>query len=187
MDRISKPHLVDFLRLSDRKHWLHPRIRYASIRSKPQLLADLRKFFRTRHVKHRSHLLFVPLRVLPAVPRIEYCFAKKQFLFDGNPIDVPKRSKARVPFRILREPVTLTFPQIVGSPPEQEAVTSTQRGAEPYARSQTPDTDSLPNCSEPSSPFGCSERTPNKEPYDPPAWGTRIPAGSPRTAYFSYL
>ena len=187
MDRISKPHLVDFLRLSDRKHWLHPRIRYASIRSKPQLLADLRKFFRTRHVKHRSHLLFVPLRVLPAVPRIEYCFAKKQFLFDGNPIDVPKRSKARVPFRILRGPVTLTFPQILGSPPEQEAGTSTQTDAEPCERSQTPDTDSPLGCLEPSSPFGCSARTPNKAPFGPPAWDTRIPAGSPGNAYFSYL
>ena len=41
MERISKPHIVDLLRVFDRKRWIQPRIRYASVRSKPELIKDL--------------------------------------------------------------------------------------------------------------------------------------------------
>ncbi len=47
MERISKPHLVDLLRIFDKRRWLHPRILYASVRSKPELIADLKKIFFT--------------------------------------------------------------------------------------------------------------------------------------------
>ena len=110
MERISKPQIVSFLRLSDRKHWLHPRIRYASIRSKPQLLLDLRKHFRTRTVKAGTRLLFLPRRHLPGVPKIEFCFDQKSFLFDGKPTECPKRPRDRVRFQISQEPVTICFP-----------------------------------------------------------------------------
>ena len=47
MQRISKPHLVDLLRFFDKKRIFSPRIRYASVRSKPELIKDLKKYFFT--------------------------------------------------------------------------------------------------------------------------------------------
>ena len=96
MDKISKPDLVDFLRISDHNRWLHPRIRYASIRSKPNLLDDLR-FLPRFPAKHRG------------LPKIEYHLKEKTFLFDGEKIDAPRKSREKVVFRFSREPVTLTF------------------------------------------------------------------------------
>lgn len=187
MDRISKPHIVDLLRLCDRKHWLHPRVRYASIRSKPQLLADLRRHFRTRLQKRRKHLLFLPLRKLPGVPKIEYSFEKKHFLLDGQPIDVPKRSKETLCYRYCVGPVTVTFPQIKGSPPESVTDFSIRRDAGLSVTSQTPDTGSLLGCAVPSPPYHYSGRTPKPESYGLPAWDTRTPEESQGTACFSYL
>ena len=188
MERISNPHVVDFLRLSDRTHWLHPRIKYASIRSKPQLLEDLQRHFRTRHTKNRSRLLFLPLRSLPTVPRIEYCFLKKLFLFDGTPIDVPKKSKLRVPFRIVKGPVVVSFPQIVPrSPPEPKVDFSRQRDAVTYETFRRQDTDFLPGCLAPSLLYGCSGRTPKRVSCDLPAWDRRTPIESPMNADVSYL
>ena len=40
MDQISKPHIVSFLRMVDRHKWIRPRIRFASVRSKPELITD---------------------------------------------------------------------------------------------------------------------------------------------------
>ena len=62
MQRISKPDLVAFLRIRDHRRWLCPRIRYASIRSKPELLADLRRFFLVR--QRGSLLELTPLSAL---------------------------------------------------------------------------------------------------------------------------
>ena len=106
MQRISKPDLVDFLRISDHRRWLCPRIRYASIRSKPELLADLRHHFEEKLAGHV--LTFVPRNPRLQLPEIRYDLKKKTFLFDGKLVDVPKRSreKVRVSFR---GPVTLTF------------------------------------------------------------------------------
>jgi len=113
MDRISKPHLVNFLRMSDKSHWLHPRIRYASIRSKPQLLQDLRKHFRTRLQPDplgggEGTLRFLPVRPLPCVPKIEYSFRERCFLFDGKPREKPDDDRVCA-FRIVKGPVTLVF------------------------------------------------------------------------------
>ena len=107
MQKISKPDLVDFLRISDHRRWLCPRIRYASIRSKPELLADLRRFF--REVLKTKHLLeFVPRNPRLQLPLIQYDLKAKTFLFDGTPVDVPTKSreKVRVSFG---GPVTMTF------------------------------------------------------------------------------
>ena len=106
MNRISKPDLVDFLRISDHRRWLCPRIRYASIRSKPELLADLRRHFEE---KLKGHVLeFVPRNPRLQLPRIQYDLKRKVFLFDGKFCDVPKKSreKVRVSFG---GPVTMTF------------------------------------------------------------------------------
>jgi len=59
MQRISKPHIVDLLRIFDRRRWFVPRIRYASVRSKPELIKDLAKYFFTYE---RDDVLFFKLR-----------------------------------------------------------------------------------------------------------------------------
>ena len=38
MERISKPQIVDLLRVFDLRRLVQPRIRYASVRSKPELI-----------------------------------------------------------------------------------------------------------------------------------------------------
>ena len=48
MNHISKPHIVDLLRIFDKRKFFVPRIRYASVRSKPELLKDLKYYFGTR-------------------------------------------------------------------------------------------------------------------------------------------
>ena len=45
---ISKPLIVDLLRTFDKNKWLSPKIRYASVRSKGELIEDLRRHFRDR-------------------------------------------------------------------------------------------------------------------------------------------
>ena len=47
MNAISKPHLVDLLRIFDKRRYITPRIRYASVRSKPELIRDLERHFGT--------------------------------------------------------------------------------------------------------------------------------------------
>ena len=109
MDKISKPDLVDLLRISDHRRWLHPRIRYASIRSKPNLLEDLRKHFVDR--LKRGIIEFVPRfpNKLRELKKIEYILKLKTFFFDGEMVDAPKKSREKVLFRFSRDPVTLTF------------------------------------------------------------------------------
>ena len=109
MDKISKPDLVDLLRISDHRRWLHPRIRYASIRSKPHLLEDLRRHFVEKVEKNLVR--FVPRwpAKLRNLPTIAYHLKDKTFLFDGERIDAPKKSREKVLFHFSKEPVTLTF------------------------------------------------------------------------------
>ena len=112
MERISKPHIVDLLRIFDRRRLLMPRIRYASVRSKPELIKDLRNYFYT--YERDGVLLFRPRQTKEAslchLPRISYDFAKKQYRFDDCPLDVPAESRKRVRFSISHEPVTMYFP-----------------------------------------------------------------------------
>ena len=108
MEKISKPNLVDLLRLSDRERWFSPRIRFASVRSKPELIADLRRLY--KDVRRGELVRFVPRGRLPAhVPEIAYSAKCRTFLLDGKAIDVPKVSRAKPSFSIRREKCTLTF------------------------------------------------------------------------------
>ena len=59
LHKISKPHLVDLLRMSDHNRWLQPRIRYASVRSKPELIRDLEDHFLVK-----EHWESTPYRIL---------------------------------------------------------------------------------------------------------------------------
>ena len=106
LTRISKPHLVDLLRIADRNKWLNPRIRYASVRSKPELIHDLRIHFRI--VMEDTRLLFRPRRARN-LPRLEYDLESKSYLLDGYEVDIPKLSREKPLFRISLVPVTLTF------------------------------------------------------------------------------
>ena len=113
MEKISKPNLVDLLRLSDREKWFSPRIRFASVRSKPCLIQDLRRLF--HDVRMAEFVHFVPRTNLPAhVPRIAYCTRTRTFLLNGLPIDVPKISRVRPVFEVRHGKYTLHF----GSLPE---------------------------------------------------------------------
>ena len=114
MERISKPHLVDLLRIFDKRRWLHPRILYASVRSKPELIVDLKKFFFVYteddviHFKRRG----VAEKMLCHIPKIAYDLGERQYLFDGSPFDVPAESRKKPVFSISRVPVTMTFQQL---------------------------------------------------------------------------
>ena len=71
MNQISKPHLVDLLRIFDRRKFFVPRIRYASVRSKPELLKDLYRHFGTRLTK--TDVEFIPKSTVSStVPTIRY-------------------------------------------------------------------------------------------------------------------
>ena len=119
MNAISKPHIVDLLRIFDRHRWFVPRIRYASVRSKPELIKDLAKYFFTYE---RDDVLFFKLRGSlekshPHVPTISYDFSDRQYLFDTVPYDVPTESRKKVQFSISHVPVTMTFFPVSGDPP----------------------------------------------------------------------
>ena len=110
MEKISKPNLVDLLRLSDRERWFSPRIRFASVRSKPELIQDLRRLY--RDVRRGGLVRFLPrkgVRLPDHVPEIAYSPLLRTFLLDGKPIDVPKVSRERPVFSIRREKYTMTF------------------------------------------------------------------------------
>ena len=108
LNKISKPHLVDFLRMSDRERWLMPRIRYASVRSKPELIQDLQLHFRV--VLSDRRLVFQPLRAR-SLPSIYYCLDSRQYHLDGEPADIPRMSRKKPVFSITRKKITLFGPE----------------------------------------------------------------------------
>lgn len=110
MNQISKPHIVDLLRIFDKNRLISPRIRYASVRSKPELLRDLAHHFETSQEGHK--VIFKPKLIhFRGVPTILYDLKEKQFYFDGHSVNVPEQSRARPVFEIRRGPVTISFPQ----------------------------------------------------------------------------
>ena len=108
MNHISKPHLVDLLRIFDRRKYFVPRIRYASVRSKPELLKDLHHFYGTRLTP--DEVIFLPKANVPStVPAIRYHLKDRRFFFDGELVEPPSRYNQKPSFRVLRGPVTLYF------------------------------------------------------------------------------
>ena len=107
MEDISKPRLVDLLRTFDKMRWLVPRIRYASVRSKPMLIKDLREFY--TDVRDGDFVLFKPKTIarLARVPDIRFNVPARQFLMDGIARDLPRHSRRPVHFSVSREAVTL--------------------------------------------------------------------------------
>ena len=111
--RISKPHLVDFLRMCDKNRWCTPRIRYASIRSKPELCHDINKHFL---VEGKRILAVTPRRPIPHFPRLDYNLETRKFLVEGVPHDFPRISRQKPQFQLERRSVTLQFGSLYTRP-----------------------------------------------------------------------
>ena len=115
LNRISKPLLVDLLRVFHNRKWLSPHIRFASVRSKPELCKDLANYFDT--ALEGDFIRFRPKNHVPqSVPRLDFDLKHKRFLFDLQVIEVPILSRNTPRFRISHEPVTLYF-GAKGDPP----------------------------------------------------------------------
>ena len=115
VQRISKPHLVDFLRMCDKNRWCSPRIRYASIRSKPELCADISNFF-TFSQCSETLIAVDSKRAIRGFPNLQYDLKQRAFLVDGKTHDFPRMSRQKPRFSLLREPVTLVFGDLYCTP-----------------------------------------------------------------------
>ena len=121
MEQISKPHIVAFLRMVDRHKWLRPRIRFASVRSKPELIADIGRAFNLVWVtKHLLHLQ--PRTRSYRGPRVEYDLLGRRYLLDGEPRDFPRESRCLPQFQIARGPFHLDFAEFRLSPAERAQI-----------------------------------------------------------------
>ena len=90
MNAISKPHLVDLLRIFDKRRYITPRIRYASVlRAHPGPGAALRDELRERN---RG----------PDAAQVSYFLKEKAYTFDGQAVDVPRKSREKIQFQISR-------------------------------------------------------------------------------------
>ena len=110
VQKISKPALVDFLRLCDRKRWCTPRIRYASIRSKPELCEDLCEKF--DFLLEDSMISLCPRRSIRDFPTVQYDLDRRMFSLNGQKLDVARVSRKKPLFHLERRQVTLAFFQM---------------------------------------------------------------------------
>ena len=94
MNAISKPHIVDLLRIFDKRRMVTPRIRYASVRSKPELICDLSRHFEA--CKVRDVVVFKTTTAYLKLPAIRYHLKLKKYTFDGVLVDVPRESRAPI-------------------------------------------------------------------------------------------
>ena len=89
MERISKPHIVDLLRIFDRRRWFIPRIRYASVRSKPELIKDLKKYFFTSYVDKFQYDRKMTRFHLAIITRLRN--SNKVWWFPASPVNLVTR------------------------------------------------------------------------------------------------
>ena len=107
MKSISKPHIVDLLRMFDQKKWITPRIRYASVRSKGELLEDLSQHFKS--FSFHGKVTFVPRHPIDFLPKLEYNLKERAYYLGGEKQDFPRASRSPPKFSVRKGPVTLTF------------------------------------------------------------------------------
>ena len=144
MNQISKPHLVDLLRIFDRRKFFVPRIRYASVRSKPELLKDLHRHFRTRLTK--TNVEFIQkTTVSTSVPTIRYHLTERKYYFDEVVVDPPTHCRHLPAFQIQNSPVTLYFDKFA-FPSIREGLPSTCTAAASSSASPEPGIDDPPDC-----------------------------------------
>jgi hypothetical protein len=109
--RLTKPALVDLLRLCDNRRWVLPKIRYASIRAKGDLIKDLLHHFEFVFAggfvdirpKHRIHKFPESLK---------YHVKTRSFHLDHLPFDCAKISREKVPYTFRWVKTTLYFPNL---------------------------------------------------------------------------
>ena len=115
LQRVCKPHIVDLLRHFDQNRYISPRIRYASVRSKPELIRDIARHFGAA-IRGTLVLLEGRFRLERRLPSFAYCTRSRTWLVDGEPKDFPHLTRERPRFAILRQQTLLQF--VVISPPE---------------------------------------------------------------------
>jgi len=174
---ISKPHLVDLLRIFDKRKWIVPRIRYASVRSKPELIKDIMSHFVIN--KFGDVVSFYPKNLRLGVPTIEYDLLLRQYLLDGEVHDVPTESRKRPAFSISHDPVTLDFSEFYVSRQDLQIPPSTRRASVSSEESQELGTRSPRDDLERNAPFSPAGYTPTLKLSCPTALVTRKPEDSP--------
>ena len=112
--KLTKPSLVDLLRLCDKHRWCAPRIRYASIRSKPDLCHDLVKFF--SFTEEGDFVYIKPLRPILNFPDLKYHLKSRRFWKDGVLFDAATVSRQKPQFHLERKTVTLQFSPVAVAP-----------------------------------------------------------------------
>ena len=113
VQRLTKPSLVDLLRMCDKNRWCSPRIRYASIRSKPELCRDLIGFFNFDWSD--DMIIITPKREVPTFPELKYHVKDRLFHWNGEPFDCARVSRARPQFSHVYKEITLHFGTIQGT------------------------------------------------------------------------
>ena len=113
MQNISKPRIVDFLRTCDKNNWVFPRIRFASVRSKPELIEDIEQNFFVSVLG--NFISIIPRQKYRRVPEIHYCLSERKFLLDGEYRELRKESREKPKFQILSSRISVDFfdPEIV--------------------------------------------------------------------------
>ena len=107
MQAISKPRIVDFLRTCDKHNWVYPRIRFASVRSKPELIEDINEHFIVS--REGNFIAIKPRRFARRIPAIQYDLEVRKYLLDGDYRELQKESRQKPFFSIRREDVTIQF------------------------------------------------------------------------------
>ena len=107
MLHISKPRIVDFLRTCDKHNWVFPRIRFASVRSKPELIEDIEHNFIVS--REGNFVSIVPRRKSHRIPAIQFDLSLKKFLLNGEYHEFRKESREKPKFQIRHSPRTIVF------------------------------------------------------------------------------
>ena len=167
MNAISKPHIVDLLRIFDKRRMVTPRIRYASVRSKPELICDLSRHFEA--CKVRDVVVFKTTTAYLKLPAIRYHLKLKKYTFDGVLVDVPRESREPIKFEIRKGPFVVSFeefapPKLQSDPPSKD--TSTVSSPESPAQ----DTENPEESSSQSGPYSDSDSTPTSMFEAHPSW-----------------
>ena len=148
---ISKPLIVDLLRTFDKNKWLSPKIRYASVRSKSDLIKDLQRHFRFE--QHKKLIRFLPKASKPRHPVIEFDLRTRLYSFAGRPLDVPEVSRKVAPFEFRHGNFVLFFDHRDRFPTqESEIELSTQTKSAFFRASPVQGTRAPSDCSERSEP-----------------------------------
>jgi hypothetical protein len=108
--KITKPNLVNFLRICDKERLTLRRIRYASIRSKGSLIRDILIYFRAEF--EGTIIRIISKFRNPRFDPIGYCVERRTFLRAGVPFDCEIVSRRRPQYSIEYKDVTLHFGQL---------------------------------------------------------------------------